>query len=88
MAAVLTAVTGRAIAYLDEPEDAGRAPRDAAERTLGAALREFGGEMRAGRLAMVTGDVERLTGRPAISFEQFLADHGWAFVAAAPGGQA
>ena len=35
------------------------------ERAVGDALREFGAEMRAGRLAVVTGDVERLTGRPA-----------------------
>jgi hypothetical protein len=43
--------------------------------------------MRAGRLAAVSGDVERLTGRPAIGFEEFVADHAWAFVAAARSGR-
>jgi uncharacterized protein YbjT (DUF2867 family) len=85
MAAVLSDVTGRRIAYADEPEDAGRAPRDEAERVVGVALSEFGEEMRAGRLATVTSDVERLTGRPAIAFDQFARDHGWAFVPAHPG---
>lgn len=48
-------------------------------RALSEALREFGAEMRAGRLAAVTGDVECLTGRPTISFAQFARDYGWAF---------
>jgi uncharacterized protein YbjT (DUF2867 family) len=48
-------------------------------RAVSEALREFGAEMRAGRLAAVTGDVERLTGRPTISFAQFARDYGWAF---------
>ena len=85
MAAALSAVTGREIVYADEPEDAGRPPRDEADRAIGAALRQFGEEMRAGRLARVTSDVERLTGRPAIAFDQFARDHGWAFVPAHPG---
>jgi uncharacterized protein YbjT (DUF2867 family) len=93
MATVLAGVTGRPITYADEPEDAGRPQAGEArheagegERTLGEsrraiseALREFGAEMRAGRLAAVTGDVERLTGRPTISFAQFARDYGWAF---------
>ncbi len=79
MAAVLSEVTGRAIAWVDEPEDAGRAPRDDTERAVDAALREFAGEMRAGRLAVITDDVERLTGRPATSFAQFARDHAGAF---------
>ena len=41
-----------------------------------------------GILATVTTDVERLTGRPAIGFEQFAADHAWAFVATGRGGHA
>ena len=85
MADVLSEVTGRAITYVDEPEDAGRPPRDETERATAVALREFGEEMRAGRLATVTSDVERLTGRPAIAFDQFARDHGWAFVPAHPG---
>lgn len=83
MAAVITEVTGRPIAYVDEPEDAGRQPASDDERAVGEALREFGAEMRAGRLAAVTGDVERLTGRPPIGFDQFVRDFGWAFVPAA-----
>jgi len=79
MAAVLTEVTGRTIAWADDPEDTGRPPRDDVERAVAAALREFAVEMRAGRLALVTDDVERLTGRPATTFERFARDHAWAF---------
>ena len=93
MADALAAVAGRPIAYVDEAEDAGRLPADGPRRVVGEAerdvdgpqrdvteaLREFGDEMRAGRLATVTGDVERLTGRPAIRFAQFVSDYGWAF---------
>ena len=85
MAEVLSAVNGRPITYLDGPEDAGRPPRDQDERTMAVALREFGDEMRAGRLALVTDDVERLSGRPPIAFDQFARDHGWAFVPARSG---
>ena len=81
MAAALSDVAGRPITYVDEPEAAGRPAGDETQRAVSAALREFGAEMRAGRLAKVTGDVERLTGRPAIGFDQFVRDHGWAFVA-------
>ena len=87
MADALSGVTGRRITYLDEPEDAGRPSANEAQRDVAAALREFGHEMRAGRLAAVSGDVERLTGRPAIGFEEFVADHAWAFVAAARSGR-
>jgi uncharacterized protein YbjT (DUF2867 family) len=79
MAAALTGVTGRPITYVDESEDAGRPSAGEAQRAVSEALREFGAEMRAGRLAVVTGDVERLTGRPPISFGQFARDCGWAF---------
>jgi uncharacterized protein YbjT (DUF2867 family) len=93
MATVLAGVTGRPITYVDEPEDAGRPQVGEAQHAVGGgeralgesrraiskALREFGAEMRAGRLAAVTGDVERLTGRPTISFAQFARDYGWAF---------
>ena len=48
MANALAAVTGRPIAYIDEAEDAGRAPGDEAQRAVGEALREFG-ERDAGR---------------------------------------
>ena len=82
MAAALTGVTGRPIAYVDEPE---RLP-DEGRRATSAALREFGAEMRAGRLAAVTGDLERLTGRPAISFAQFARDYAWAFAKSARNG--
>jgi len=79
MAAVLSEAAGRAIAWVDEPEDAGRPPRDDTERQVDRALREFAGEMRAGRLAVLTDDVERLTGRPATTFAQFARDYAWAF---------
>jgi uncharacterized protein YbjT (DUF2867 family) len=79
MAGILSGVTGRLIRYRDAPEDVGRMPRNEAERSESAALRELGVAMRAGRLAAVTDDVERLTGRAPISFEQFARDHVWAF---------
>jgi hypothetical protein len=58
----------------------GERARGESRRAVNEALREFGAEMRAGRLAAVTGDVKRLTGRPTISFAQFARDYGWAFV--------
>ncbi len=83
MAAVLSEATGRLISYRDEPEEAGSpepaAAQSAARLAEREALRELGTEMRAGRLAAVTGDLERLTGRPPISFEQFARDNVWAF---------
>lgn len=88
MAAALSAVAGRPITYVDAPEDVGSPPGDETRRAVSVALLEFGDEMRAGRLATVTTDVERLTGRPAIGFEQFAADHAWAFVATGRGGHA
>ena len=81
MARVLTGVTGRLIRYRDEPEDEGTpaGPVDAAHAAERDALRELGAELRAGRLAAVTDDVGRLTGRQPLTFEQFARDHAWVF---------
>jgi uncharacterized protein YbjT (DUF2867 family) len=80
MAAILSGVTGRLIRYRDESEDTGLVPRTEAARAESEGLRELGVALRAGRLAVVTNDVERLTGRTPISFEQFARDYAWAFV--------
>jgi uncharacterized protein YbjT (DUF2867 family) len=82
MARVLGEVTGRAIQYRDEPEDGGRQPHDETDRVTIEALRELGEGLRAGEMAAVTDDVERLTRRPPIAFERFAQDYGWAFGAA------
>jgi len=75
--AVLSRAAGRAICYVDAPPGVqrlivrfgGMPPRDV------VAFGELIGELRAGRHATVTDDVERLLGRPAISIEKFAADH-------------
>ena len=81
MARVLTGVAGRPIRYRDEFEDEGdpAGPIDAAHAAERAGLRELAAELRAGRLAAVTHDAERLTGRPAFTFEQFGRDYARAF---------
>jgi uncharacterized protein YbjT (DUF2867 family) len=73
----LSRASGRTIRYIDTPEAvqrflvklAGMPPRDV------AAITELIGKLRNGHLTDVTDDVPRLLGRPAISFEQFAADH-------------
>lgn len=80
MAAIVTEVAGRPVRYVDEPEDAGRPPHDADGIAASAALVELSAEMRAGKLADVSGDVERLTGRPPVSFARFARDHRAAWV--------
>ena len=61
--------------YVDEPEAAGRPPRDAEGSAISPALVELSIEMRAGKLATVSGDIERVIGRPPASFAQFARDH-------------
>ena len=80
MADILSGVAGRPIRYRDAPEEGVRTPGSEGERAERAALRELGLAMRAGRLATVTDDVERLTGRAPITFEQFARDYAWSFV--------
>jgi uncharacterized protein YbjT (DUF2867 family) len=75
MAAIVTEVVGRPVTYVDEPEDAGRPPRDPDGIAASDALVELSAEMRAGRLAAVSGDVASLTGRPPASFARFARDH-------------
>jgi uncharacterized protein YbjT (DUF2867 family) len=75
MATTVTAVIGRPVHYVDEPEDAGRPPRDAEGIAASAALVELSAEMRAGKLAAVSGDLERLIGRPPASFACFARDN-------------
>ena len=80
MATIVTEVLGRQVRYVDEPEDAGRPPRDADGMAASVALVELSAEMRAGKLAGVSGDVERLTRRPPVSFARFARDHRAAWV--------
>jgi uncharacterized protein YbjT (DUF2867 family) len=75
MAATVAAEIGRPVEYIDEPEDAGRPPAGAESIVASAALVELSAEMRAGNLAAVSGDFERLAGRPPATFATFAADH-------------
>lgn len=75
-AAVLSEVIGREIRYVDVPGDAFKAGLLEAglEEWLANDLVTLNGLLADGAEARVTGDVERLTGRPARTFAQFVAD--------------
>jgi uncharacterized protein YbjT (DUF2867 family) len=75
MAATLTSVIGGLVRYVDGPEDAVQPPRDPEGVAVSAALVGLGGEMRAGNLAAVSADTERLLGRQPRSFARFARDH-------------
>jgi len=74
---ILSRAAGRTFRYVEPPDGvqrflvklAGLPPRDV------AAMTELIGKLRDGHLTDVTDDVARILGRPAISFEQFAADH-------------
>jgi uncharacterized protein YbjT (DUF2867 family) len=82
---VLSRLTGRAIEYVDVPDDAAR--RAMADQGVPPAvaegLLELAAVIRAGERAAVTDAVERLTGAPPRSFERFAADHRERFLAEA-----
>jgi uncharacterized protein YbjT (DUF2867 family) len=73
----LSRAAGRTIRYVNTPEGlqrvlarmAGFPPRDV------GAMMELLGKLRDGYLTAVTDDVERVTGRPAISFSRFADDY-------------
>jgi uncharacterized protein YbjT (DUF2867 family) len=77
LVATLSRAAGRTIRYLDIPAGiqrlfirmAGFPPRDV------EAMLELLKKLKDDHLTDVTDDVERVTGRPAIRFEQFAADH-------------
>lgn len=70
-AAVLTGVLGRDIAHVERSIDAEAAGLTGFERDLTVVTFE---RVHAGAYADITGDVERVTGRPAIALEAFARD--------------
>ncbi len=76
-AAILSQVLGRAINYVDVPEDAVRQGMQGAgmpEPTVNALL-ELYASYKAGQAATVSPVVEQVTGKQPISFEQFAKDY-------------
>ncbi|WP_413316752.1 NAD(P)H-binding protein [Agrococcus sp. 1P02AA] len=74
IAATLTAATGRRIRYVDETVEEGRrwrAAGDAREMHVEASLSTYTA-IAAGEHARVSGDIERLTGRPPIPLEELV----------------
>jgi uncharacterized protein YbjT (DUF2867 family) len=81
VADTLSAVIGRPVRYVDVPPEAARQAMEGAGMPAwnAAAVAELYGYFADGKAAAVTGDIERLTGRPATSFAQFARDHAAAF---------
>lgn len=81
IAALFSEVLGQSVVYHDIPEataiDALKA--QGTPDILVQALSELNGIARGGHSAMVSADVESVTGRPAIPFHQFIQDYkaGW-----------
>lgn len=76
VAALLSQATGRSITYQDVPPEAFRATLlDAGvPEAYAELLVALFAEVRAGRAATVSADVEQVTGRPARSFHNFLTE--------------
>jgi len=81
VAATLPAVLGRPVRYVDVPPEAAKQSMLAAGMPgwNAAALVELYGVFAAGRHSRVTDDVERVLGRPPISFERFARENAAAF---------
>jgi NAD(P)H dehydrogenase (quinone) len=78
MAAIVTATTGRTVAFVDETLDqayASRAGYGAPDWQVDAWVSTYT-SVAAGELALVSDDIERLTGHPATSLEQLLRSSG------------
>ena len=80
-AAVLSDVLGRPVPVVDLSEDEAREMMVAAGMPPDAVRASLAGQAwaRAGRNAVVTGDIERILGRPARTFAEWAADHVRAF---------
>jgi len=83
VAETLSRVTGEKIVYVDVSEDAARQFMQGAGLPgwMVDGVMEMHAVNKAGQYAAVSGDVERLTGHPATSFERFAADFADAFKA-------
>jgi uncharacterized protein YbjT (DUF2867 family) len=81
IARTFTEVLGRPVAYVDVPRDAAKQSMTAAGMPAwqAQAILELADLLRAGKLSGVSPDVERVTGHPARSLEQFVRDHAGAF---------
>jgi len=81
VAEILARVIGKPVKYIDVPRDAARqAMRDAGMSPQYAeAITELMDDYRAGKMAAVTVDVERVTGKKPRTLEQFAAEHRSAF---------
>jgi uncharacterized protein YbjT (DUF2867 family) len=77
VAATLTKVLGKPVRYVDVPPEAAKDGmlRAGMSEWNAAAVTELYGVFATGRYAYVTDTVQRLTGRPPRSFEQFARDH-------------
>jgi uncharacterized protein YbjT (DUF2867 family) len=81
LAEILTTVTGKPISYVQVSDDAARQSMLASGMPdwLVDGLIELTAFKRANQTSVVSQAVERITGRPAITFEQFVRDHLAAF---------
>jgi uncharacterized protein YbjT (DUF2867 family) len=81
VAATLSKVLGKPVRYVDVPPEAAKQSMLAAgmPEWNAAAVAELYGVFASGRCAGTTDTVERVTGRPAATFEQFARDHAAAF---------
>lgn len=77
VAARLSAATDRAIRYVDTPPDRAREVmvRGGLEPWLADAVVEFYRHAATGAFELLTGDVERLLGRPPRDFDRFAREH-------------
>jgi len=90
LAALMSAASGRPVTYVDVPEVAARAGLEqmgVPEPMLSAFMELFAME-KAGGSALVTDDVQRVTGKPPRSFADYTRDHAAAWAPAAAGGPA
>lgn len=83
IAEVFTRVVGRPVQYVDVPVDQARAAMlgDGMPEWLVDGILDLGAFYRTGAAAVVSGDVERLTGRGPRSVEEFIRDHPAVFAA-------
>jgi uncharacterized protein YbjT (DUF2867 family) len=75
VAATLGEATGRPVQYVDVPEDAARQAMHGAPQWMTDAMLELYAVAKAGYSAAVTSDVERLTGRPPRTVQEFAQEH-------------
>jgi uncharacterized protein YbjT (DUF2867 family) len=81
VAAILTKALGRSVRYVDVPPEAAKQAMLVAgmPEWNAAAVTELYGVFATGRYARTTDAIERVTGKPPISFEQFVRDNAAAF---------